>query len=60
MKVGDLCTCRWEDGFFVYLGEGYYRGWHHIISLNTGKKAQYQRQELLPVKKVYVLSDPES
>jgi len=51
MKIGDLCTCAWEKGIFIFLGEGGYRGWYTVVSLKTGKKTQYQKIDIRAVKK---------
>ena len=40
MKIGDLCTCSWDDGLFVFLGEGGWKGWYLLFSLKTGKKTR--------------------
>ena len=51
MKIGDLCTCSWADGLFVFLGEGGWEGWYILFSLKTGKKTQYSKFDFKAVKK---------
>ena len=51
MKVGDLVHCTWEKGLFIYLGTGGYVGWYKVMSLETGKSCQYQRTDIIAVKK---------
>ena len=51
MKIGDLCTCSWDDGLFVFLGEGGWEGWYLLFSLKTGKKTQYSMTDFKAVKK---------
>lgn len=50
MKVGDLCTNRYDD-LFVYLGKGAWKGWVLVYEIVTGRKAQWKRTDLVPLKK---------
>ena len=50
MKVGDLCTNRYDD-LFVYLGKGAWKGWVLVYEIVSGRKAQWKRTDLVPLKK---------
>jgi hypothetical protein len=50
MKKGDLCTNRYDD-IFICLGKGAWRGWMLVYEIATGRKAQWKRTDLVPLKK---------
>ena len=51
MKVGDLCTCAFQEGLCVYLGDAIFKGWYRIFIISTGRISAHQKKDLKTVKK---------